>query len=1121
MNELVRYIDAVRARQTLVNCWTQAWFAALLILSVLFGAVCGEALWNFSSLVRTILFAFLLLFTSTVTIIFILRPLLIHWKILPGESDEEIALRIGNHFPSIRDRFLNILQLSQSIQSISQTHSPQLVAAALKAFLDEIQGMNFFEVVESAPASRMRKKFFLVLGIVGFCTILFPNAISSASYRLLHFRQEFTAPPPFFFVVLPGNKEVVRGDTVHISVTLHPRSETILSFPRTLTLSIQQENQETVEERVLERDSANQYTTVLPAVRTTTYYQVIWKNLRSEQCTLSVLDRPLFRSFRVQLQYPSYSKLLPLVQEDFVGDVTALPGTNVTVSGSVSKELTKAMLVFNDSTYVPATVRGNSFTARFTLRKNGSYSVHVLDTDGLTNIDPVSYALRTIPDEYPRVTIVEPGRNIDIADNQLLPLRIVASDDYGFSSLRLVYRLIQSRFEKPHEQYSTIPIPYRATGSELETQYLWQLGSLHLVPEDVVEYFVEVFDNDDVNGPKRSRSEVYLLRLPSLDEVFADLGKEHQQSLSELKKVQDEAQSLRKEIETLDRELKKEKPFDWQMQKKVEDVVKRYEELQKKVDDVKKQLDEMRNTMEQQNVLSSETLEKYLELQQLFEQINSEELQQLLQRMQRPMQTMDKQQMQQLMEQLVANEERFRQSIERTIELLKRLHIEQKLDELTKRASEILKAQEDIAKKLEQEGESAASRELVEQQKHLAQQQQALEREMGALQQKMEEFFTEMPAEQMSHLLEKVQSEQIPQQMEQAASSMQRGDQQSALRQQQRIQQSLDRIKQQLTAMRQQMLQNQSSYVLSELRRTMYSLLELSKKQEELQLESQSAPYGSPRLREIAQQQAELQQSLQNLVQSLHQLSKKSFVITPEMGRTLGEAFRRMRSALDYLEDQNGVQASKQQGAAMESMNSAAVQFHNALQSMMKGGGTGGGMSLFQQLQHMAGQQMALNLETQQLGHGASQDARRLAQRQNAIRKTLEDLIQEARQSSEYQRLARELARVEEEMREVVTQLEQQQVNPETLQKQERILSRLLDASRSLRERDYEQRRRAETAKHVQRTPPPELSPEVLKMRSRFQDELLKLKEQRFAKDYQELIKKYFEALEKTEKDVH
>jgi len=47
-------------------------------------------------------------------------------------------------------------------------------------------------------------------------------------------------------------------------------------------------------------------------------------------------------------------------------------------------------------------------------------------------------------------------------------------------------------------------------------------------------------------------------------------------------------------------------------------------------------------------------------------------------------------------------------------------------------------------------------------------------------------------------------------------------------------------------------------------------------------------------------------------------------------------------------------------------------------------------------------------------------------------------------------------------------------------ERQERILSRMLDASRSMSERDWEKKRRAETAKDIKSRNPAELDPSVL-----------------------------------------
>jgi hypothetical protein len=191
---------------------------------------------------------------------------------------------------------------------------------------------------------------------------------------------------------------------------------------------------------------------------------------------------------------------------------------------------------------------------------------------------------------------------------------------------------------------------------------------------------------------------------------------------------------------------------------------------------------------------------------------------------------------------------------------------------------------------------------------------------------------------------------------------------------------------------------------------------------------------------------------------------------------------------------------------------------------MMQGGSGSGAGSLMQQLQRMAGQQMSINMETQQMGGMSQQqaaEAARLAKEQGAVQKSLEELNREAQESGEQKKVLGDLQKIAEEMNEVIQNLEQNHVNPETIKKQERILSRLLDASKSMHERDYEKKRKAETGANITRRSPKEIDPNSLEGKSLLRDELLKALEQGYSKDYQELIRKYFEELEKSEKSVH
>jgi hypothetical protein len=138
----------------------------------------------------------------------------------------------------------------------------------------------------------------------------------------------------------------------------------------------------------------------------------------------------------------------------------------------------------------------------------------------------------------------------------------------------------------------------------------------------------------------------------------------------------------------------------------------------------------------------------------------------------------------------------------------------------------------------------------------------------------------------------------------------------------------------------------------------------------------------------------------------------------------------------------------------------------------------------------------------------------RLAAEQGAVRKSLEDLAREASRSGELSKLLGDLQRVARDMREVQTDLAGGNVNPETMNKQERILSRLLDAQRSMHERDFEKRRKAETGTNTSRQSPPPIDLTTVEGRNRLQRDLLRALEEGYARDYEELIKKYFEALQ-------
>jgi hypothetical protein len=680
--------------------------------------------------------------------------------------------------------------------------------------------------------------------------------------------------------------------------------------------------------------------------------------------------------------------------------------------------------------------------------------------------------------------------------------------------------LSQSRYELPWEnpRVLNLPLPARSSANA-DLSYAWSLEPLDLVPEDVIEYYVRVFDNDPIRGPKSARTDLFLLRLPSLDEVFADVERTHHQSLEDMESTLQQAEELKEAIDEIQQDLRQNKPLDWQQQKTLDEVGNKYREIQKSLQRIQQELDEMLSTMLQQDILSPETLEKYRELQQLFEELESAELQKALQQLQQAIQNVNRQQLQDAMQKLSLSEDQFRASIERTTNLLKRIQIEQQLDETIRRTDDLRDRQADLRDESSQDFLDRHDQEaLAAQQDDLQQSQRDLAAAAQDLQQRMEEFFSEMPVDQMREVAQRLGDQQLSQRMQQSAQQLRSGQQQASQQTQSGILERLENLSDDLRAIQQQLLEQQSQYTINALRQAAMNLLEISRRQEGLKNHSTSAQGNSPALRQTAQDQTRAMEDLSKVAQSLSQLGQRSFAVTPQMALSIGQALRQMQSSLRSLDLRNGQAASRNQTDAMGSLNSAAMAVQEALEAMMRAGSGGSPGGLMQQLQALAGQQQSLNARTKSLE--AAAQAARLAAEQAAIQKSLEQLNREAQRAREGERLLGDLETVARDMQEVVRSLEQQNVSPETVRRQERILSRLLDASRSLHEQDFERRRRATTGTPVARISPPELDEHLGRQRDRLRQDLLRALEQGYSKEYEELIRKYFGKLQKLEPET-
>ena len=139
----------------------------------------------------------------------------------------------------------------------------------------------------------------------------------------------------------------------------------------------------------------------------------------------------------------------------------------------------------------------------------------------------------------------------------------------------------------------------------------------------------------------------------------------------------------------------------------------------------------------------------------------------------------------------------------------------------------------------------------------------------------------------------------------------------------------------------------------------------------------------------------------------------------------------------------------------------------------------------------------------------------RLAQQQQTISKSLAQLNQEAKQSGESKKIPANLEDIMNQMQEVITDMNSEKLDDNLIQKQERILSKLLDAQKSINERDFEKQRESNAGKNIVGKAPSELNLSTEEGKDKLRDELNKAAQEGYTKDYEELIRKYYDALQK------
>jgi hypothetical protein len=161
--------------------------------------------------------------------------------------------------------------------------------------------------------------------------------------------------------------------------------------------------------------------------------------------------------------------------------------------------------------------QNNIVSGSFTFTQAVVFSVSVRDVNDLESLEPRQGRFNILPDERPRLFVLEPGRDAVATPSIRVPIRVEATDDYGVTRVAWLRGLNRS-IERPFNM-KFVP---KSGPQSVEAAGSFNFDELGVRPGDVIEYYFEAADNYP-KGPNVTLSRLYKIQIISQEQYEAIL----------------------------------------------------------------------------------------------------------------------------------------------------------------------------------------------------------------------------------------------------------------------------------------------------------------------------------------------------------------------------------------------------------------------------------------------------------------------------------------------------------------------------------------------------------------------------------------------------------------------
>lgn len=1031
------------------------------LLSVFLLLVFAEQILWLSPFWRSVLFFGFVGLSFYFLLLWLIIPLLKLNQIGQRLSYEQAARLIGQHFPEVNDRLLNTLQLENQLEERSE--EDVFLAASIDQKIALLKPVPFANAINFKENYKYLRWVAIPMLMLLFISAISPDWISKPASRLVRFNEEFVPEAPFQVNIKNQSLQATQFEDFNLSVETQGKL-----IPKELFLEIGNQRFRMNQER------KNSFYYLFNQVQRNLEFRFVSGEYTTQTYLLKVVPRPVIKGMTVKLDYPDYLNKKDEVLSDR-GDFTVPEGTKLAwvIEG---EHIDQLQLLWSGKPLDVRKIEGsNRFESKLIIRQSGNYLISTSNNQSSIK-DSAAYAVIVTKDEYPAIRMFE---SADSLNKAIRYFEGEIADDYGISQLLFRYRTIVDDNKKAGN-WTTTKLPFQANNLQQRVLHFFDIEALSLPPGQTIEYFFEVYDNDGVNGAKSSRTETFRFRQESVKEMEKATETRSDQIASSLKEAVKETKKIQQEAEQLRKKLRDKQDLSWEDKKAVDQLLKKQQQIEKTLEEVKQLSEQNLKQMEKTDPEEQQLLEKQKELQEMLEKTLNDDLKKLIEEIQKLQENKaDPAELQKQLDNMKVDNKDLQKELDRMLEFFKELAVEQKMDKVMEKLDDLANRQE----KLSQDDQSSKEEQLSKQEE-LNKDFKDLKEELKDLKEKNEQLESPKDMGEMEK-----ESSEIEQEMKSGQENLNKGQQKAAKKNQKQAAQKMQQMSANMKQRKQQQEQEEMQEDMRALRMLLDNLVKLSFAQEGLIDRLKDNTQYGPIYVKIAHVQFKLKEDARLIEDSLQALSKRVMQLNSFITKEVTDMNQHLEASIQALGTRNTPLAKVKQQYVMTSVNNLAVMLSEVLKQMQqqqqqqqqgqgscaKPGKKKPGGGALSKLQKQLNEDLQKLKEGQKPGQqspkpgqrqsGQGKEFAQMVARQQAIRRELQKLNEQLKKEGKGGKPEQgQIEKALQEMEKTERELLNKSLSQETLNRQQDILTRLLESEKAERERGEEETRKSNTA---------------------------------------------------------